>query len=76
MVPLYFDNPFVINQVARYTVLAMLAVSVSLVWGYGGILSLGQGLAFGIAAYGMAHDHADAVPEPRDGSHPQLHADE
>lgn len=54
MVPLYFENPFVINQIARYTVLAMLAVSVSLVWGYGGILSLGQGLAFGIAAYGMA----------------------
>ena len=54
MVPLYFDNPFVINQIARYTVMAMLAVSVSLVWGYGGILSLGQGLAFGLAAYGMA----------------------
>ncbi|MEI6535547.1 MAG: hypothetical protein WCN98_09430, partial [Verrucomicrobiaceae bacterium] len=50
MVPLYFDNPFVINQIARYTVMAMLAVSVSLVWGYGGILSLGQGLAFGLAA--------------------------
>ncbi len=54
MVPLYFENPFVINQISRYTVMAMLAVSVSLVWGYGGILSLGQGLAFGIAAYGMA----------------------
>ena len=53
LVPLVFDNPFVVNQIARYSVFAMLAVSVSLVWGYGGILSLGQGLAFGIAAYGM-----------------------
>lgn len=53
MVPLVFENPFFINQIARYTVFAILAVSVSLVWGYGGILSLGQGLGFGIAAYGM-----------------------
>lgn len=53
LVPYVFDNSFVINQIARYVVFAMLAVSVSLVWGYGGILSLGQGLAFGIAAYGM-----------------------
>jgi urea transport system permease protein len=53
LVPMFFENPFVVNQIARYTVFAMLAVSVSLVWGYGGILSLGQGLAFGIAAYGM-----------------------
>lgn len=53
LVPYLFENPFVINQIARYVVFAMLAVSVSLVWGYGGILSLGQGLAFGIAAYGM-----------------------
>ena len=53
LVPLFASDPFLTNQIARYTVFAMLAVSVSLVWGYGGILSLGQGLAFGIAAYGM-----------------------
>ncbi len=52
-VPAYFDNPFTLNQLARYAVFAMLAVSVSLIWGYGGILSLGQGIAFGLAAYGM-----------------------
>ena len=54
LVPLWSSDPFTLNQYARYAVLAMLAVSVSLVWGYGGILSLGQGIAFGIAAYGMA----------------------
>lgn len=32
----------------------MLAVSISLCWGFGGILNLGQGIAFGLAAYGMA----------------------
>lgn len=53
LVPVVAADPFLTNQIARYTVFAMLAVSVSLVWGYGGILSLGQGLAFGIAAYGM-----------------------
>jgi urea transport system permease protein len=53
LVPFMSDDMFLTNQIARYTVFAMLAVSVSLVWGYGGILSLGQGLAFGLAAYGM-----------------------
>ncbi|MBB6467996.1 urea transport system permease protein [Aminobacter lissarensis] len=52
-VPLFFDSPFLLNQLARYTALAMLALSVSLIWGYAGILSLGQGIAFGLAAYGM-----------------------
>jgi urea transport system permease protein len=52
-VPLVVENSFTINLLARFVVLGMLALSVSLVWGYGGILSLGQGIAFGLAAYGM-----------------------
>jgi urea transport system permease protein len=52
-VPLAIDDTFTINLLARFVVLGMLALSVSLVWGYGGILSLGQGIAFGLAAYGM-----------------------
>ncbi|MGE0241317.1 MAG: urea ABC transporter permease subunit UrtC [Parvibaculaceae bacterium] len=54
VVPVLHNEPFLLNQLARYAALAMLAVSVSFVWGYGGILSLGQGIAFGLAAYGMA----------------------
>jgi len=54
LVPLFVGNTFVVNQLGRYCVFGMLAVSVCLVWGYGGILSLGQGIAFGLAAYGMA----------------------
>lgn len=53
-VPFLSNEPFLLNQLARYAAFAMLAVSVSFVWGYGGILSLGQGIAFGLAAYGMA----------------------
>lgn len=52
-VPYVVDNPFTLNQLSRYLVFALLAVSVSFVWGYAGILSLGQGIAFGLAAYGM-----------------------
>jgi urea transport system permease protein len=53
ILPFYFDNPFTLNQLARYCVFGMLAMSVSLIWGHGGVLSLGQGIAFGMAAYGM-----------------------
>jgi urea transport system permease protein len=53
LVPLVVESPFLLNQLARYAAFATLALSVSLVWGFGGILSLGQGIAFGLAAYGM-----------------------
>ncbi len=53
-VPLVTDDSFFLNQFATYGVYAMLAVSISLCWGFGGILNLGQGIAFGLAAYGMA----------------------
>lgn len=53
LLPLAVDDTFTINLMARFVVLGMLALSVSLVWGFGGILSLGQGIAFGLAAYGM-----------------------
>jgi urea transport system permease protein len=53
-IPAFGADNFQLNQFARYAVYAMLAVSVSLVWGHGGILSLGQGIPFGLAAYCMA----------------------
>lgn len=51
--PFVIENAFTLNLFGRFIVLGMLALSVSLVWGSGGILSLGQGIAFGLAAYGM-----------------------
>jgi len=40
--------------VAKYLCFAFTAVGLVLVWGYGGILSLGQGLYFGMGSYFMA----------------------
>lgn len=53
VLPMFIENAFTTNLFSRFIVLGMLALSVSVVWGFGGILSLGQGIAFGLAAYGM-----------------------
>ena len=49
------------GQLSLFLVFAALAVSLDFVWGYSGILSLGQLLPFGIAAYTSAKI-ATAVP--------------
>jgi urea transport system permease protein len=53
LIPVFGAEPFQLNVFSRYAVYAMLAVSVSMVWGFGGILSLGQGIPYGLAAYCM-----------------------
>jgi urea transport system permease protein len=53
-VPLVIDNAFLLNKYARYLVFGMLAVALSLSWGYAGILNLGQAMTFGIGSYAMA----------------------
>jgi urea transport system permease protein len=40
---------------AKFMALAILALSVDLVWGYTGLLSLGQGVYFGLGAYMVAY---------------------
>ena len=52
--PVLMDDPFLLNQLSIYGVYGMLALSISLCWGFGGILNLGQGIGFGLGAYGMA----------------------
>ncbi|MEQ8828909.1 MAG: urea ABC transporter permease subunit UrtC [Alphaproteobacteria bacterium] len=52
--PLLLDNDFLLNRYARYLVLGMAAMALSLSWGYAGILNLGQALSFGIGSYCMA----------------------
>lgn len=52
--PFFVSDAFLLNQFATYGIYAMLALSISLCWGFGGILNLGQGMAFGLGAYGMA----------------------
>lgn len=53
-IPLYVTDAFLLNQFALYGVFGLLAISISLCWGAGGILNLGQGVMFGLSAYGMA----------------------
>ncbi|MFT3931859.1 MAG: urea ABC transporter permease subunit UrtC [Spongiibacteraceae bacterium] len=53
VMPLAFDA-FRLNLVGKYLTYAFVAVGLVLCWGYGGILSLGQGIFFGLGGYAMA----------------------
>lgn len=53
VLPLFLDI-FRLNLVGKYLTYAFAAVSLVLLWGYGGTLSLGQGIFFGLGGYGMA----------------------
>ncbi len=47
-------EPFWIGAVGKYLAFAFVAVGIVLAWGYCGILSLGQGIFFGLGGYAMA----------------------
>lgn len=53
VLPLVLDI-FRLNLVGKYLTFAFVAVGLVLCWGYGGILSLGQGIFFGLGGYCMA----------------------
>src|SRR5579862_5646844 len=53
VLPLCLDV-FRLNLVAKYLTYAFVAVGLVVCWGYGGILSLGQGVFFGLGGYAMA----------------------
>jgi urea transport system permease protein len=53
VLPLIFDL-FRLNIIGKYLSYAFVAVGLVLCWGYGGILSLGQGVFFGLGGYCMA----------------------
>ncbi|MBK4737050.1 urea ABC transporter permease subunit UrtC [Noviherbaspirillum pedocola] len=53
VIPALLD-PFRLNLMGKYLSYAFVAVGLVLCWGYGGILSLGQGIFFGIGGYCMA----------------------
>ena len=53
VMPLFLDI-FRLNLVGKYLTYAFVAVGLVLCWGYGGILSLGQGIFFGLGGYAMA----------------------
>jgi len=53
VMPLAMDI-FRLNLVGKYLTYAFVALGLVLCWGYGGILSLGQGVFFGLGGYCMA----------------------
>jgi len=53
VLPLALDI-FRLNLVGKYLTYAFVAIGLVLCWGYGGILSLGQGVFFGLGGYCMA----------------------
>ena len=53
VLPLALDL-FRLNLVGKYLTYAFVAVGLVMCWGYGGILSLGQGVFFGLGGYCMA----------------------
>src|SRR5262245_43364155 len=67
------EDQYWLGLFAKFMALAILALSVDLVWGYTGLLSLGQGVFFGIGAYMIAYcltlqqAALDAKPKITDG---------
>jgi len=53
VLPLSMDI-FRLNLIGKYLTYAFVAIGLVLCWGYGGILSLGQGVFFGLGGYLMA----------------------
>ncbi len=58
-------SDFRLNLLAKFICLAMVAVGIGLAWGRGGMLTLGQGVFFGLGGYLMAMHLklADAGPD-------------
>src|SRR6266511_4100102 len=46
-------SDFTLNLFGKFLAYAILALGIDLIWGYTGVLSLGQGLFFGLGAYAM-----------------------
>lgn len=53
LAPLWLSS-YTLSLLGRFLAMGILAVGVSLSWGYTGILSLGQGVFFGLGAYALA----------------------
>src|ERR1700694_1823578 len=63
VLPLCLDV-FRLNLVAKYLTYAFVALGLVICWGYGGILSLGQGVFFGLGGYCMAMFIKLEAPSP------------
>lgn len=70
LIPVLLGDPTRTRQWAEYLCYAMIAVGIDIAWGYGGMLTLGQGVFFGLGAYSMGmYLSLEQVP---DGQLPQF----
>jgi len=54
--PLFYgDDELRCEQFTKFAALGILALSIDLIWGYTGLLSLGHGLYFGLGAYAVGY---------------------
>ena len=52
--PYYDSNAYVLSLLGKFLCYGIFALSIDLIWGFTGILSLGQAVYFGIGAYTVA----------------------
>ncbi len=52
--PYYGSNFYIMSLLGKFLCYAIFALSIDLIWGFAGILSLGQAVYFGISAYVVA----------------------
>jgi urea transport system permease protein len=52
--PYYGSNTYILALLGKFLCYALFALSIDLIWGFTGILSLGQAVYFGISAYMVA----------------------
>ena len=63
-----FLSDFRLNQMGKFLTFAIVAIGIDLLWGYTGMLSLGQAVFFGLGGYAMAmylklEASGDALPD-------------
>ena len=72
ILPAVLDD-FRLNLFGRYFSLAITALAIDLIWGYTGLLSLGQGIFFSLGGYAVAMYlmlKTQSEPTPEDGPSP------
>lgn len=53
LLPLFLSD-FRLNLLAKFLTYCIVAIAIDLIWGFGGMLSLGHGIFFGLGAYSMS----------------------
>jgi urea transport system permease protein len=76
LLPGILGDPVRTRQWAEYLCYAMIAVGIDIAWGYGGMLTMGQGVFFGLGAYAMGmHLSLEQVPKGQLPQFMQLYSD-